>query len=565
MMHRLLIPLALILAATNLFGQTEAQGPNQIQKPKPEGNCTVSGRVISAADGSPLRSARVGLAQRDERKHPQIYGATTDNEGRFEIKEIVAGRYLFFAAHSGYLEQEYKATKSGVGEGAILSLSSGQEVTDVLFRLVRAAIITGRVVDDTGEPMTGVNVSVLRNPTEDEKEDMNPNARKSELRSVSVGVTDDRGEYRIFGLDPGDYYVKASETGEPQGRGFTFGESSWVMQELGSLYAPLYYPGVLQLAQAQTVLLRAGDELQADFSMRRIKTVEVTGRVIGVDGSPTNRAFVNLMAADESDSGGQMFKNTDDKGEFTFKGVSPGSYVLEVQEHDPDVRYSARRKVEVGEEKVDSIVIALGRGATIRGRIVASGSGAGTFGRVYVGLETTSESDTATPTGAQVKKDSSFEFTGVSDGSYAFHAHVLEPGWFVKSAHLGNEDVLEKGLQVENGAVSGSLEVVISSGIAQLEGTVTDNDQNQPLAGVQVRARSDPPSEYNRFPWHQASTDQNGHYVIKDVPPGKYKVTARIPSPGEGAPAIKSDPVAVTLGEREHRTVDIKLTVPKSE
>ena len=496
----------------------------------------------------------MGLVQRDERKHPQIYGATTDHEGRFEIKEIVAGRYLFFAAHSGYLEQEYKAAKSGVGEGAILSLISGQEVTDVVFRLVRAAIITGRVVDDTGEPMTGVHVSVLRNPTEDEKEDMGPNAKKSELQSVSEGETDDRGEYRIFGLDPGDYYVKASETGEPRGRRL-FGESSWVMEELGSLYAPLYYPGVLQLAQAQTVPLRAGDELQADFSMRRIKTVEVTGRVIGVDGSPTNRAFVNLMAADESDYGGQMFKNTDDKGEFTFKGVSPGSYVLSVQQHDPDVRYSARRKVEVGEEKVDSIVIALGRGATIRGRVVASGSGAGTFGRVYVGLDTTSESDTATPTGAQVKKDGSFEFTGVSDGSYAFHARVLEPGWFVKSAHLGNEDVLEKGLQVENGAVSGSLEVVISSGIAHLEGTVTDNDRNQPLAGVQVRARSDPPNEYNGFPWHQASTDQNGHYLIEDVPPGKYKVTARIPSPGEGAPAIKSDPVAVTLGERERRTV----------
>ena len=140
---------------------------------------------------------------------------------------------------------------------------------------------------------------------------------------------------------------------------------------------------------------------------------------------------------------------------------------------------------------------------------------------------------------------------------------TIPAGWFVKSAHLGNEDVLEKGLQVENRAVSGSLEVVISSGIAQLEGTVTDNDQKQPLAGVQVRVRPDPPSEFN--PWNQASTDQNGHYVIKDVPPGKYKVTARIPSPGEGAPAIKSDPVPVTLGEREHQTVDIKLAVPKSE
>jgi hypothetical protein len=56
---------------------------------------------------------------------------------RLRIKEIVAGRYLVFAAHSGYLEQEYKATKSGLGEGAILSLISGQEVADVLFRLVQ--------------------------------------------------------------------------------------------------------------------------------------------------------------------------------------------------------------------------------------------------------------------------------------------------------------------------------------------------------------------------------------------------------------------------------------------
>jgi protocatechuate 3,4-dioxygenase beta subunit len=463
-----------------------------------------------------------------------------------------------------YLEQEYKATKSGFGEGAILSLVSGQEVTDVLFRLVRAAIITGRVVDDTGEPMTGVNVSVLRTITEDEKEDVGPNAKKRELQSVSVGATDDRGEYRIFGLDRGEYYVKASETGEPQGSGLTFGASLWVMREVGSPYVPIYYPGVFQLAQAQTVTLRAGDEMQADFSMRRAKTAEVAGRVIGVDGSPANRAYVNLMPADESDYGGQMFKNTDDKGEFSFKGVSPGSYVLWVEEHDTDHHYSARRKIELGEEKVDSIVIALGQGATIHGRIVTSGAGTVAFNRVNVGLNPASDSDTAGLAHAEVKKDGSFELNGVSDGSYVLQAYPSEPGWYVKSAHMGSEDVLQNGVQVENGAPVRNLEIVIGSDSGQLEGTVTDNDQNHALAGVQVRVRPDPPTEFNRFPWHQASTDQNGHYVLKDVPPGKYNVIAKIPASGD-APSIKAEPVAVTLGEREHRTVDIKLTVPKSE
>ena len=81
MVHRLLILLALILAAIYSFGQAGPQNPNQPQKPTPEGNCTVSGQVISAADGSPLRSARVGLVQTDTHDHPQVYSDTTDNQG----------------------------------------------------------------------------------------------------------------------------------------------------------------------------------------------------------------------------------------------------------------------------------------------------------------------------------------------------------------------------------------------------------------------------------------------------------------------------------------------------
>lgn len=89
----------------------------------------------------------------------------------------------------------------------------------------------------------------------------------------------------------------------------------------------------------------------------------------------------------------------------------------------------------------------------------------------------------------------------------------------MKSAHMGNEDVLQKGVQVENGGAGGSLEIVISSAGAQVEGTVTDSDQNQPLAGVQVRARIDPVTDYNRYRSREAVTDQNGHFVLKDVPP----------------------------------------------
>jgi 5-hydroxyisourate hydrolase-like protein (transthyretin family) len=566
MLRRLTVTLAVAILAQVLLAQAPLKPPNNPDDgKKPPGNCTVSGRVVSAADGAPLRSVRVGLIQANERKHPLVYATATDNEGRFEIKQIEAGRYEFFASHAGYLEQHYQA-KSSNEVGAVLSLTSGQEVSDVLFRLVRAAVITGKVVDDRGEPMVGVTVSLLRRPMAEELEDAGPRTRKQEMFSASVGVTDDRGEYRIFGLKPGEYYVKAAETADPPIAGPVEMGSDWtLLHELGSRYAPLYYPGLLQMDQAQAVTLGAGEEAQADFAMRRIKLVEVSGRVIGVDGSPATHAFANLSVPNVNDWGGELGTGVDSKGEFSIKGVPPGSYILSVRQNEEGQHYSAHQRVEVGEENIDSIVIAIGRGAKLHGRVTVSDGGTVGFDRVHVVLGSTSEDDAAGGGFAEVKKDGTFELDGIADGSYFLNAFGLEPGWFVKTAHVGSEDVFQKGVQIENGAVAGSVDIVVSSNGAQIEGTVTDSDQNQPLAGVRLLAKPEPESDYNPFRSRQGVTDQNGHFVLKDVPPGKYKVTAKMPSTGASAQAIKSDPVSVSVGEREHRVVDFKLGVPKSE
>jgi protocatechuate 3,4-dioxygenase beta subunit len=285
MLRRLIVALAVTFLAQALVAQDPAQPPgNSAKTQKPPGNCTVSGRVIGAADGMPLRSARVGLIQADARERPQVYGDTTDNEGRFEIKKVLAGRYQFFATHTGYLEQKYQAKGTGRTEGAMLSLLPAQEVTDVLFRLVRAGVITGRVVDDAGEPMIGVNVAALHKPSEEEREDFGPRAKKVEMTTASVTHTDDRGEYRIHGLKPGEYYVKDTEVGFDRFMGGEDGDMAQertVLRTLGSQFAPMYYPGVMRLDQAQPVMLQAGEEIEADFAMRRIKLVEVAGRVMG--------------------------------------------------------------------------------------------------------------------------------------------------------------------------------------------------------------------------------------------------------------------------------------------
>ena len=567
MLRRLMVACACAFVVQVLLAQGTVPPPDHPAKPKqPAGNASVAGRVISAAEGTPLRSARVALIQAHERKHPLVYATTTDNDGRFEIKQVEAGRYNFYASHIGYLDQQYQSKGAG-DEGAVLSLTANQEVADAMFRLVRAGVITGKVLDDTGEPMMGVNVSVLRQPSEEEKEERGPHGKKLEMSMVATAQTDDRGEFRLFNLKPGEYYVKAAETGNAWGFGSAVYSDSrlTVLGALGSDFAPVYYPGVVQVDQAQAITLSAGEEVQADIALRRVKTTEVAGRVIGPDGGPGVRSYVSLSPVGVEDWGGELGGMTDSSGEFSVKGVPPGTYYIGAGMQEKGKYYNTRQKVEVGEAKIDSLVLMLGSGATIHGRIRTATGAPLPSGRTMVHLESIGE-DGGTGFGfTEVNKDGSFELSGVTDGSYAVMTTPIGEGWFTQSAHLGNEDALLNGVQVEGGAAKGALDIVVSNDGAQIEGTVTDSEKNELIAGVVVKAQVDPATDYNYMRSHTATTDQNGHYVLKDVPPGKFKVTAKMPKSAASAAGVKSGAVAVTLGERDHKVMDFRLTLPKAE
>lgn len=173
------------------------------------------------------------------------------------------------------------------------------------------------------------------------------------------------------------------------------------------------------------------------------------------------------------------------------------------------------------------------------------------------------DSDVPNVSSALSKPDGSFQMNGVADGDYALRIYEVEQGWYVRSARLGGEDVLQKGLQVEKGSVSGTLEIVLSSAGAQLEGAVTDHDQ--PAAGARVWARPEPETPYNRMRLKSTTTDQNGHFIFKTLPPGKYRVVAKLASASSETPASASEPKILTLGEHDHQSVQLTLASPQSE
>jgi hypothetical protein len=216
----------------------------------------------------------------------------------------------------------------------------------------------------------------------------------------------------------------------------------------------------------------------------------------------------------------------------------------------------------VGNEKIDSITLLVGRGASVRGRVTLAGLGSLDFDRIQLSLRSASGNEDS---GAwcRVKKDGTFELKYVEDGDYFFQLFGIEQGWYVKSVHLGLDDVLTQGVQVEKGAIGGALDIVISSASAQLDGFVTDHDG--PVMGSHVRVAGDPETPYNRFRSDTVSTDQMGHFVINGIAPGKYRVIADSPPPSDGAPAPSSDPQTVTLAEHDHQTLHIAIVPAEKE
>jgi hypothetical protein len=371
-----------------------------------------------------------------------------------------------------------------------------------------------------------------------------------------VAQTDDRGQYRIFGLRAGEYYIKAMDQYQPM---FHTG-SEWVVHEaLGSPYAPVYYPGVTQIGQAEAVLLSSGQEAQADFAMRRIKTVDISGRVIGVDGKPID-VYVNLEELPTADYGVDHGGATDAKGEFKIKGVAPGSYVLHAEQHSAgETSYHASQKIEVGSDNVDSITLALGRGVSFSGRVQLSGTGTVRFERMF--LQLISHDDESASAWTRVKKDGTFQFMDVPDGTFAFLMNGLEENWYLKSVRLGAEDLLAKGLEVEKGESSGTIQLVVSNNGAELAGSVTQDDK--PMIGARVRITPDPETRFNRFRSRTALTDQSGRFSLIGLAPGQYRVIAKASGP-DRENAIPSDPKSVSLSEHDHKTIELTVASPQT-
>lgn len=514
-------------------GPRGGQGPRGAMAPPvavdPAEACSIEGMVLKIADGMPLKKARVILRRAEGRSAPVT--STSDAEGKFILRDVPPGRYRLFVERNGYARQEY-GQRSANRPGSVITLAARQQMRDVLFRMTPAAAIAGRVFDEDGEPVAMVTVQAQRQSYV---------RGQRQLVPAGSASTNDLGEFRIFGLPAGRYYLSATPSGGMSFIGggggggavmmFTSADGPGMAPQEES-YAATYYPGTIDPARASVLEAKPGDEvLGMDLTLILQKTYRVRGRVANtIDTRARGETNVFLMPREAGARIFNLMRNratVNEKGEFEIRGVAPGSYYVNAVLFADGQNYAARQAVEVGQADVDDIGLMIAPGVDINGMVKVEGNVdlAGTPLRVML----TSADEVFSFGGggmATVASDGTFTLKNVAAGTYAVRLVSAPPDAYLKEGRFGSENVADGQLTVQAGRTSSTLELTVSGNGGKVEGLVL-TEENLPYSGGQVVLVPESMALRERTElFKSTATDQLGKFTLRGVRPGEYKLFA---------------------------------------
>jgi protocatechuate 3,4-dioxygenase beta subunit len=500
------IPALLMFSlATPMPAQTPKNGPTEKKD-----ETIVSGMVVKLADSEPLRKARVNLRSADDNTHS--ISVVTDSAGQFRLKASDAGRYHLTVSRVGFVSQEYGQKKPD-DPGALLTLRPGQEVKDLLFRLIPSAVIAGKILDEDGEPLPEIQVSALRQVYLE---------GKRSLATETMAQTNDLGEYRLFGLRPGRYFVSA--VFPPWGR-FSGDDDSEEAQSNHQGYAKMFYPGTPEAAKAIPVSVKSGEEIPSvQIFMHQLPVYRIRGHVYNQITHKTGRQTnVFLTPKTKSREWGDERQNFVQKpdGSFEISDVLPGSYVLIAMWYDEGSSHSARIPVEVSSADVEGIAITITPGTDIAGRIIWEGTPSLEQDELFVMLESP-ETSVSFGGRSRVTPGNTFLLKSVGDGAYMPRIWGEGKDCYTKDVQYAGASALEDGFTLSR-AAPGTLEITISARGARVRGSVADSD-GLPVAGVHVVLVPERSRRTRYRLYNTQTTDQYGHFELRGIAPGDYKL-----------------------------------------
>jgi hypothetical protein len=513
----------MLVAATTPVAPPQVTAPAVREAPPRDaasaamGTAAISGRVTNLDTGRPLRRARILVTSP---ALPSSRSASTNSDGRYEIRDLPPGQYSLKVDRGGYLPLAYGQRRPGE-PGKPLELAEGQTATAIDFALPRVGVISGRVVDEFGEPMAKVNMWAMQFR-------YFQGARKL----VAVGShtsTDDSGQYRLSGLAPGEYVVMGHI------------RDTWPLEGTPTqmfAYAPSYFPGAIAPGEAQRIKVDVGQDLgNIDFALVPGRTSRVSGTVFNAAGMPLAGETVSLSQLVLGPGMNSIFpsSNTDKTGpdgRFSVINVQAGEYQLAVRPAagNDQPAQEARQMIQVAGLDIDGLVIVTGSGGTVRGQ-VTSDDGTPVPGVDRLSVQARSLTPAAwTATlwssgNGRVNADGTFELKWLV-GPVVLSIGTLTGDWMLKAVELNGRNLADDPLDLAHGETMSGVRIVLTNRPTHVRGGLLD-EKEQPAEGTVVIF----PEDTSR--WREGSRtirsarpDQKGEFSIKGLPAGKYLIAA---------------------------------------
>jgi hypothetical protein len=512
---------------------TPAQPSAQVA---PKGRMT--GRVLAADTGRPVRRARVALAGAAIQGGR---GALTDDEGLFELSELPEGRYTLTAGKTGFITLAY-GQRRPLQAGMPIQLADGQQLTGLDFRLPRGSVIAGHVFDESGDPLPGASVRVLRYEYAQGNRQLVP---------VGAAQTDDLGAYRVWGLNPGDYFVSAvTPNFGPGGRGFpgggAFGRGGRGPGAAGPTeaeqvgYAPTFYPGVPSVGEARPVTVGLSLEVPSiDFGILLVRTARVSGRVTNPDGTATTAGTVMLVpetggGPGRGGGGANFASRIEWDGAFAMAGVAPGRYVIRARGEDTVEPQFALQPITVGDTDLTNLTVILAPAASVSGTVTfqnTQGQQPPDPGQVRVAAPLVDQVDFGPNATARVERSGTFALRGIQAGTHLFRTQSAPRGWTLTSVLVNGRDMIDTPLDLRTGQALTGVTLVFTDRLTEVNGTIAD-DRGTPITDYTLLAFPEDQQLWRAQSRHIMTTrpDQNGKYQMRGLPPGRYYLVAVDPA-----------------------------------
>jgi hypothetical protein len=496
---------------------------------QPENTASIDGAVVNDATGEPVPRAEVTLGGAAAQQN-----AASDSSGHFTFSGLAAGTYWMNAQRAGY---------TPAGQGSRIVLAAAEHKSGVELRMVQQGAISGRVADEFGVPLWSCQVSVMQSVFE---------RGRNRLSVRNSAQTNDKGEYRISGLNPGRYYV-----------GLRCGQTLIAPHPLLPLNDPRIpmlvapfelYPGVPDATSATPVTVAAGARVTGiDFAAGYTPAFTVRGRVT----NPAQNTQVTLFA-DRADAPEWVLSGGVDpaKGTFRIDGAPAGVYTLVAGTMGGGRVFQARMPIQVGSAPPDPVTLTLDPVPDLSGTLEIEGDNPQPLEAIQVFLSPLDVLMSWQQPQAKVDRDGRFTLPSVAPGRWQLN--MLQAQGYVKSFQIGPRNASPYAFDLAPGE-AGPLKIVVSMRMARIKITAAGG-----FSALLV------PTDPAKFPGLRV-VPGNGS-VLTDLAPGRYRVFALESAQdawtlAQKPEALKAlEPLAQTVDLVEGQTDEITATpIPSSE